>query len=50
MGYRDRLPQLDGDLFLTDGGIELGGCCGTDHRHVREVCRAWLAGPAASAG
>ena len=22
MGYRDRLPQLDGQLFLTDGGIE----------------------------
>ena len=22
MGYRERLPQLDGDLFLTDGGIE----------------------------
>ena len=22
MKYRDRLPQLDGDLFLTDGGIE----------------------------
>jgi homocysteine S-methyltransferase len=22
MTYRDRLPQLDGDLFLTDGGIE----------------------------
>jgi S-methylmethionine-dependent homocysteine/selenocysteine methylase len=21
-GYRERLPQLDGDLFLTDGGIE----------------------------
>jgi S-methylmethionine-dependent homocysteine/selenocysteine methylase len=20
--YRDRLPQLDGDVFLTDGGIE----------------------------
>src|SRR3954449_11562511 len=20
--YRDRLPQLDADLFLTDGGIE----------------------------
>lgn len=19
----------------------LGGCCGTDHRHVSEVCRAW---------
>jgi S-methylmethionine-dependent homocysteine/selenocysteine methylase len=22
MGYRDALPQLEGDLFLTDGGIE----------------------------
>ena len=22
MSYRDRLPQLDGQLFLTDGGIE----------------------------
>jgi S-methylmethionine-dependent homocysteine/selenocysteine methylase len=22
MRYRDQLPQLDGDLFLTDGGIE----------------------------
>jgi S-methylmethionine-dependent homocysteine/selenocysteine methylase len=22
MGYRDQLPQLDGELFLTDGGIE----------------------------
>jgi S-methylmethionine-dependent homocysteine/selenocysteine methylase len=22
VGYRDQLPQLDGDLFLTDGGIE----------------------------
>jgi S-methylmethionine-dependent homocysteine/selenocysteine methylase len=22
MGYRDHLPQLSGDLFLTDGGIE----------------------------
>jgi S-methylmethionine-dependent homocysteine/selenocysteine methylase len=22
MKYRDRLPQLEGDLFLTDGGIE----------------------------
>jgi S-methylmethionine-dependent homocysteine/selenocysteine methylase len=21
----------------------LGGCCGTDHRHVGEICRAWLA-------
>ena len=22
----------------------LGGCCGTDHRHVTEICRAWRAG------
>lgn len=22
MSYRQELPQLDGDLFLTDGGIE----------------------------
>jgi S-methylmethionine-dependent homocysteine/selenocysteine methylase len=22
MGYRERLPQLEGDLFLTDGGLE----------------------------
>ena len=21
----------------------LGGCCGTDHRHVGEICTAWLA-------
>ncbi len=21
----------------------VGGCCGTDHRHVGEMCRAWLA-------
>ncbi len=24
----------------------VGGCCGTDHRHVGEMCRAWLAAPA----
>lgn len=30
-----RLPNLD----------VLGGCCGTDVRHVREICKAWLAGP-----
>ena len=22
----------------------LGGCCGTDHRHVGEICSAWTAG------
>jgi S-methylmethionine-dependent homocysteine/selenocysteine methylase len=30
---RERLPQLN----------VLGGCCGTDHRHVTEICRAWRA-------
>ena len=24
----------------------LGGCCGTDHRHVREICEAWSDGSA----
>ena len=66
MSVRERLPQLDGDLFLTDGGIEttlifhqwvdlpefaafpllprlsiLGGCCGTDDRHIAEIARGW---------
>jgi homocysteine S-methyltransferase len=30
---RARLPQLN----------VLGGCCGTDHRHVTAICDAWLA-------
>lgn len=30
---RRRLPWL----------AVLGGCCGTDHRHVREIMRAWVA-------
>jgi len=34
-----KLPQLN----------VLGGCCGTDHRHVREACEAWLSGSAAGA-
>ena len=25
----------------------VGGCCGTDHRHVDEICRAWTTAPAA---
>jgi S-methylmethionine-dependent homocysteine/selenocysteine methylase len=33
---RERLPHLN----------VLGGCCGTDHRHVAETCRRWLAGGA----
>ncbi len=31
---RERLPQLN----------VLGGCCGTDHRHVAQIRDAWLAG------
>ena len=31
---REKLPQLN----------VLGGCCGTDHRHIAEIRDAWLAG------
>jgi homocysteine S-methyltransferase len=31
---RDRLPAV----------TVVGGCCGTDARHVAAVCAAWLAG------
>ena len=31
---RSRLPRLQ----------VLGGCCGTDHRHVAEIAACWLAG------
>jgi S-methylmethionine-dependent homocysteine/selenocysteine methylase len=31
-GLREGLPKLN----------VLGGCCGTDHRHVAEICNAWL--------
>jgi S-methylmethionine-dependent homocysteine/selenocysteine methylase len=30
---RSRLPGVN----------VVGGCCGTDHRHVDEICRAWTA-------
>ena len=30
---REQLPALN----------VVGGCCGTDHRHVGEICSAWLA-------
>jgi S-methylmethionine-dependent homocysteine/selenocysteine methylase len=33
---RSSLPEL----------TVLGGCCGTDHRHVTEICAAWSARPA----
>jgi S-methylmethionine-dependent homocysteine/selenocysteine methylase len=31
-GLRSKLPQLN----------VLGGCCGTDDRHVTEICSAWV--------
>jgi S-methylmethionine-dependent homocysteine/selenocysteine methylase len=33
-GLRERLPNLN----------VLGGCCGTDHRHIAAICGAWRAG------
>ena len=33
VSLRSRLPQLR----------VLGGCCGTDHRHIEAMSRAWLA-------
>ena len=36
-GLRERLPALN----------ILGGCCGTDHRHVAEIARAWPEGAGA---
>jgi homocysteine S-methyltransferase len=33
---RRRLPRLN----------VVGGCCGTDHRHIREICRVWSPQPA----
>lgn len=29
---RQKLPMLN----------VLGGCCGTDHRHIEEICKSWL--------
>jgi S-methylmethionine-dependent homocysteine/selenocysteine methylase len=33
-GLREQLPRLN----------VLGGCCGTDHRHIAAIRDAWLAG------
>ncbi len=37
-GLRSSLPNLN----------VLGGCCGTDHRHVTEICDAWLSDSSAA--
>ena len=41
-GTRPTSPAatLRGDLPRLN---VLGGCCGTDHRHVGEICTAWVA-------
>jgi S-methylmethionine-dependent homocysteine/selenocysteine methylase len=51
----DEAEELDegdpADLGARHGALKqllpqvnvLGGCCGTDHRHVGEICTAWLA-------
>jgi len=36
VALRESLPRL----------TVLGGCCGTDHRHVEAMCHAWLDDPA----
>ena len=35
--YRTDLPQLTMSTFMTDGG-----CCGTDHTHMEEICEIWF--------
>ena len=35
---RERLPNLN----------VVGGCCGTDDRHVAQICSAWLASAGSS--
>jgi homocysteine S-methyltransferase len=51
----DQAEELDDgdpvDLGARYAGLQprlgnvtvLGGCCGTDHRHIAEMCRAWPA-------
>jgi homocysteine S-methyltransferase len=53
----DEAPELDDgdpeDLGVRYAGLRgqlpslnvLGGCCGTDDRHVDRICRAWTASP-----
>ena len=52
----DEADELDagdpGELALAVRGLRahlphanvIGGCCGTDHRHVHAICSAWLSG------
>jgi S-methylmethionine-dependent homocysteine/selenocysteine methylase len=43
-GDPDDLAERHAALKATLTGVNvLGGCCGTDHRHVDAICGAWLA-------
>lgn len=49
-GDPDDLGRRHGELkALLPKANVLGGCCGTDHRHVAAICSAWLGGTAANA-
>jgi S-methylmethionine-dependent homocysteine/selenocysteine methylase len=39
LAIRERLPNL----------VVLGGCCGTDHRHVASIADAWFGAPSVAA-
>ena len=34
--------RVSGLRRVLPGLNVLGGCCGTDHRHVQEICKAWV--------
>ena len=43
-GDPDELAARHGELKALLPAVNvLGGCCGTDHRHVGAICTAWLA-------
>jgi S-methylmethionine-dependent homocysteine/selenocysteine methylase len=49
-GDPDDLGRRHADLkALLPKANVLGGCCGTDHRHVGAICSAWLGGAPARA-
>jgi homocysteine S-methyltransferase len=44
-GDPDDLGHRHGELRATLPHVNvLGGCCGTDHRHVGAICEAWTRG------
>jgi homocysteine S-methyltransferase len=48
-GDPEELARLYAELKPDLPAVQvLGGCCGTDSRHVGRICDAWLAAPAAA--